>query len=146
MQLEYVTNIIDKRDSADVVYLDFAKAFDKVVHKKLLRKLWGYGIRGNLLNWIGSWLIGRKQRVVLNGEESDWIDVTSGVPQGSVLGHLLFIIYANDLELGIDCRVFKFADDTKMVVHVKSFEDSMKGQKSLEKLEGWASKWGMQFN
>ena len=144
--IEYVTNIVDKGDSADVIYLDFSKAFDKVSHSKLIRKLWRFGIRGNLLNWIRSWLIGRKQRVVLNGEESDWTDVTSGVPQGSVLGPLLFILYANDLELGIDCRVFKFADDTKMIVRVRNVHDNIKCQKNLDKLVGWSDRNDMQFN
>ena len=144
--LEYVTNIVDKGDSVDVVYLDFSKAFDKVSHRKLIRKLWSYGIRGNLLGWISSWLIGRKQRVVLNGEESDWINVTSGVPQGSVLGPLMFILYANDLELGIDCRVFKFADDSKIVIRVRNTNDNIKGQKSLDKVVGWSDRWDMEFN
>ena len=144
--LEYVTNIIDNGDSADIIYLDFSKAFDKVSHRKLIRKLWGYGIRGNVLRWISSWLIGRRQRVVLNGQESDWIDVTSGVPQGSVLGPLLFILYANDLELGINCKVYKFADDTKVAVQVRNWQDNFMGQKDLDRLLGWADKWDMQFN
>ena len=144
--VEYVTSIVDNGDSVDVVYLDFSKAFDKVSHRTLIRKLWRFGIRGSLLQWISNWLIGRKQRVVLNGEESEWIDVSSGVPQGSVLGPLLFVLYANDLELGIDCRLFKFADDTKMVIQIKTYKDNIKGQKNLDKLEGWADKSDMQFN
>ena len=71
---------------------------------------------------------------------------SSGVPQGSVLGPLLFILYANDLELGVDCRVFKFADDTKVVIGVNGLQDNIKGQKSLDKLVGWSHKWNMQFN
>ena len=151
--LEYVTSILDSEDSADVIYLDFSKAFDKVSHRKLIRKLWSYGIRGSLLGWISNWLLGRKQRVVLNGEESDWTDVTSGVPQGSVLGPLLFILYANDLDLGINCRIYKFADDTKLVVRIKkknieskSYVDNINGQKNLTKLVGWSDRWDMQFN
>ena len=151
--LEYVTSIVDSGDAADVVYLDFSKAFDKVSHRKLIRKLWSFGIRGSLLGWISNWLLGRRQRVVLNGEESEWADVTSGVPQGSVLGPLLFILYANDLELGIDCRVYKFADDTKMVVRLKkenivskNYVDNRFGQKNVDKLVGWSDRWDMQFN
>ena len=144
--LEYVTEIIDAGDSADVVYLDFSKAFDEVSHNKLVRKLWSLGIRGNLLKWIANWLIGRMQRVVLNGEESDWIAVTSGVPQGSVLGPLLFILYANDLDLGIDSKIFKFADDSKIVIKIRNLHDNIRGQKDIDRLVGWADRWSMQFN
>ena len=144
--LEYVTDIIDQGDSADVIYLDFSKAFDKVSHSGLLKKLWKIGVRDKLLKWLGNWLVGRKQRVVLNGAESDWVDVTGGAPQGSVLGPLLFIIYANDLELGVNCRIFKFADDSKMVVRLRNIEDNFNGQRGLERLTGWADKWDMVFN
>ena len=143
---EYVTKIMDSGNSADVVYLDFSKAFDKVCHIKLLNKLWRYGIQGNIYNWLGNWLLGRKQRVVLNGEASNWVDVTSGVPQGSVLGPLLFILYANDLDFGISCKLFKFADDTKMVIPIKGLDDNINGQKNVDKLVGWADRWDMKYN
>ena len=98
----------------DVIYLDFQKAFNKVPHVRLLAKLEAIGIKGRLLGWIKEWLTGQKQRVVINGMASDWKDVLSGIPQGSILGPLLFIIFINDLDLGIKNSILKFADDTKL--------------------------------
>ncbi len=107
---------IRKGEPVDVIYLDFQKAFDKVPHKRLLEKLRAIGIRGRLLNWIKQWLSGRKQRVVIKGKTSNWKDVRSGVPQGSILGPLLFIIFINDIDLGIKNKILKFADDTKILL------------------------------
>ena len=91
--MEEITNIIDEGDPADVVYLDFSKAFDKVPKARLLAKIKAHGIEGRVLNWISEWLTDRKQRMVLNGSYSEWCMVLSGVPQGSVLGPLAFILY-----------------------------------------------------
>ena len=144
--INYVTEQVDCGNAVDVIYLDFAKAFDKVCHVKLITKLQSLGIGGNLLSWIRNWLNNRKQRVVLNGMKSDWMNVGSGVPQGSVLGPLLFVLYINDLEIGLGSKVWKFADDTKIVRSIKSINDNCYLQKDLDRLQNWANENQMEFN
>ena len=144
--LEYITKQLDEGNNVDVIYLDFSKAFDKVPHLRLVHKLRSHGIRGVVADWIGEWLRGRKQRVVLNGVKSDWKDVVSGVPQGSVLGPLLFLIYINDLDVGVNSKISKFADDTKIASTVQSPHENYKIQKDLDRLVAWAETWQMEFN
>ena len=93
--------------------MDFQKAFDKVPHQRLILKLKAHGVGNSIFNWIEQWLTDRRQRVVVDGEVSSWKSVLSGVPQGSVLGPILFLVYINDLEEGVTGKILKFADDTK---------------------------------
>ena len=117
--LEDVTKWVDEGSPVDIIYLDFKKAFDKVPHQRLLLKLKVHGIGNGMINWIEKWLIDRRQRVVVDGEVSNWKSVLSGVPQGSVLGPILFLIYINDFDDDITSKVLKFADDTKVFRKLK---------------------------
>ena len=129
------------------VYLDMAKAFDKVWHEGLLYKLKQNGIDGNLLKFFENYLSNRKQRVVLNGESSDWAPIFSGVPQGSVLGPLLFLIFINDLEEGIISQIKFFADDTSLYSVVRDPDKSARElNHDLEIINKWAKQWRMSFN
>ena len=132
--------------SLDIVYLDFQKAFDKVPHNKLMFKVKQLGIAGNVHNWIKNWLSNRKQRVVINGTASDWAPVTSGVPQGSVLGPVLFIMYINDIDVGLNNFISKFADDTKIGNSIIDDRDRLSLQEDLRKISEWSERWEMPFN
>ena len=112
--LDEVTSAVDRGNGVDAIFLDFAKAFDKVPHRRLLIIVEQHGIGGKLTAWIEAWLAGRKQRVCVEGTASGWELVLSGIPQGSVLRPLLFIIFINDLDLSIINTILKFADDTKV--------------------------------
>ena len=141
-----IFDIYDEYRAVDVIYLDFQKAFDVVPHLRLIRKLKAYGIDGNVAAWIEDWLKNRTQRVVLNGEASELVKVTSGVPQGSVLGPLLFLIYVNDLDAGLNSEIAKFADDTKLGGSALSVESCSTLQGDLNGIFQWSKTWGMKFN
>ena len=129
------------------VFLDISKAFDKVWHEGLLFKLKQNGIDGNLLKMLGSYLKDRHQRVVLNGSHSEYAKLKSGVPQGSVLGPLLFLVYINDLEKNIKSNVKFFADDTMLYSIVKDVSLSADElNHDLDLICQWAHQWKMQFN
>ena len=114
MLIDELSKNMQSRKQTDLVLLDFSKAFDKVAHEKLLQKLHAYGIRGDTLKWIKDFLDNRQQSVVTNSINSGTIPVPSGVPQGSVLGLILFLAYINDLPEQVRSRVRLFADDTAM--------------------------------
>ncbi|CAM5142170.1 unnamed protein product [Natator depressus] len=141
-----VNQHVDKGDLVDRVYLDFQKDFDKVPHQRLLSKVSCDGIRGNVLSLISNWLNYRKQRVGINDQFSEWRQENSSVPQGSVLGPVLFKIFINDLEKGVNSEVAKFADDTKPPKTVKFKADCEELQRDLTKLGDWGTKWQMKFN
>ena len=144
--VDQVTEWVDEGECVDVLYLDFRKAFDKVDHKRLMVKLAAAGVRGNLWRWIKDWLAGRKQRVMVNGEASDWLPVESGVTQGSVLGGPLFDIFIDDIDLMVLAFLRKFADDTKLAQPIKSLEDAERFQRDIDNLCKWAHEWAMEFN
>ena len=146
--LEILTKAADNGDNVGVVYLDFSKAFDKVPHQKLLHKMKAHGIAGQVLTWIENWLEGRKQRVVVNSECSEWEEVKSGVPQGSLLGPVLFKIHINDIDRIIELitLLLKFADDTKLAQLIRGEDDRKRLQEALDALMEWAARWGMAFN
>ncbi|KAK3104735.1 hypothetical protein FSP39_008956 [Pinctada imbricata] len=130
----------------DVVLLDFAKAFDKVPHQRLLYKLHYYGVRGCTLEWIRSFLSNRKQCVLVEGSMSDEAEVVSGVPQGTVMGPLLFLVYINDLPEVTTSNVKLFADDCLIYRPIKSSRDTEQLQHDLQSLEKWESDWQMAFH
>ena len=126
--------------------MDFAKAFDKVPHKKLIYNLHYYGIRGSTHKWIASWLSERYQKVVLDSQASDPIPVLSGVPQGSVLGPVLFLTFINDLPDNIRSSVRLFASDCVLYMNIKSLTDCQILQDDLNSLAQWETDWQMKFN
>ena len=126
---ELVINVKNKR--TDVVFLDFTKAFDSVPHERLLLKLKGYGIEGNLLKWFRNFLTNRQQRVVVRGTFSSWTHVKSGVPQGTILGPILFLIYVNDISSNISSSIKMFADDTKVYREITDFETTLEPFKRI---------------
>lgn len=130
-----------------MVFLDISKAFDKVWHKGLLRKLESLGVRDPLLKWIKSYLTGRKQRVIIDGQSSDWKQIEAGVPQGSVLGPLLFLIYINDITCDLQCNCFLYADDTCLFEVVDEPDlTAAKLNNDLERINAWTCDWRVTIN
>ena len=152
--VQFVHDIISNLDGAvnrghkqtDLIIMDFAKAFDKVPHRRLLHKLEYYGIRGSTHKWINSWLSGRTQQVVLDGQASGPVPVLSVVPQGSVLGPVLFLIFINYLPDNIRSSVRLFTVDCVLYRNIHSLQDCLTLQEDLTSLGQWEADWQMKFN
>ena len=137
----------NNRKSTDIAFLDFSKAFDSVPHERLLCKLERHGIDGSALQWFCNFLTGRMQRVVLRGTCSSWSPVLSGVPQGTILGPALFILYVNDISSGISSTVKLYADDTKVYREISDIaRDTSILQSDLFHLRNWSEVWKLNFN
>jgi hypothetical protein len=137
---------MDSKMQTDMIVLGFAKAFDKVSHPRLLHKLRHYGIKGKNNQWIKAFLESRTQAVVLENKYSDKVDVTSGVPQGSVLGPVLFLIYINDITDNMQSTIRLFADDCTIYRPINNKNDQQILQSDLTNLTKWEQKWKMAFN
>jgi hypothetical protein len=141
-----IARALNNRKQVDMAVLDFEKAFDKVPHDRLLLKLDHYGIRGKSLDWIRAFLTGRTQAVVVDGARSNFSPVTSGVPQGSVLGPVLFLLYINDIGHNTTSIVRLFADDCLIYRVIENDNDIGEVQQDLNRLTIWADTWQMSFN
>ena len=130
----------------DVVYLDYSKAFDTVPHRRLLLQIRSFGIEGLALQWIEAFLSNRRQKVVANEAESGWSDVISGIPQGSVLGPVLFTLFVNDIPPLLKCFTAMYADDTKLHSPVDSDEDYEQLQADIWRIQDWAKEMQMKFH
>ena len=129
------------------LFLDISKAFDKVWHAGLIYKLRQNGTCGDLINILNDFLTNRKQRVVLNGQCSSWVDIRAGVPQGSILGPLLFLIYVNDLPNGLKSECKLFADGTSLFSVAHDLNTSASDiNNDLKLISDWAFQWKMSFN
>ena len=144
-QHDFVLKAMENGENLDVIYLDFEKTFAKVDHPLLLRKLKKLGIDGDMGRWLGAFLSNRRQACKVGGSLSEWTRVVSGVPQGTVLGPLLFLIFISDLVLpgGSQSLLLKYVDDTKVIRHVRGVEDILDLQTDLEALFKWQSENNM---
>ena len=130
----------------DVLYLDYQKAFNCVPHKRLLLQVRSFGIKDEALNWIEAFLSNRKQKVIVNGSESSWAPILSGIPQGSILGPILFSLFVNDIPGQVKSLISMFADDTKVSIPLSSADSMFQLQEDLWILEDWAKAMMMKFH
>ena len=146
---DFLTNSLARKRWVDLLFLDFEKAFDKVPYRRLLQKIEAYGVSGRILRWIGAFLNNRRQRVVLGEAFSDWENVSSGVPQGSVIGPLLFVIFIIDLPEAIGLPIKMYADDSKVMCELRrnrAADDARRLQSDIDRIVEWCDRWLMKFN
>ena len=144
---DLISDALDSSLQVDVLYTDFAKAFDSVSHRCLINKLLDLGLDGHFVTWVYSYLEGHSQRVRLQGFISEPIEVTSGVPQGSHLGPILFLLFVNDLVSGLKfVKGLLYADDFKAYEIVRSINDAILFQADLDYLSQWSYANGLDFN
>ena len=146
--VEDLSRRLDRRKTTDLLILDFSKAFNTVAHRRLLHKIQLYGVTGRTNRWISSWLCDRQQRVVLDGSSSSDSPVLSGVPQGTVLGPLKFLLYVNDIAAKVSPQttVKLFAVDCLLYRTIESAADSFQLQQGLDSMVDWSNTWLMRFN
>ena len=151
-QQNQILEMIDSGSNAELIYLDFSKAYDKISHSILLLKLEKMGVTGLNLEWIRHWLTYIHQRVRVSNSLSEWVYVESGIPQGSVLGPLLFLIYIWDLNLHdlknpkVQARIYKYVDDSKVLTKVNCHDDIVHTQEILEHVYKWQVRNRMTWN
>ena len=144
--LVHWTTILDNGGTIDIIYTDFMKAFDKVPHIRLITKLRSYGISNQTCVWVKNFLSNRKQRVQQNGSVSKWHNVTNGIPQGSLLGPVMFVFFINDLPLNVESDVCMFADDTKLYRDIANQSDIEIIQNDINNLFKWSEKCLLRFH
>ena len=139
-------NTVNTKGQTDMIFLDISKAFDKISHRFIFTKLRYYGITNRTLSWIGAFISNRTQTTVVNGVHSSYVEVTSGVPQGSVLGPMLFLVYINDISNAITSQINLFADDSVLYRNIRNQNDQVILQNDLDTISSWAEKWLMDLN
>ena len=144
--MHHLNKLYDKNIQVDIGILDFSKAFDVVPHRRVLNKLEFYGINGNIHAWISAFLHDRTQSVVVDGVSSSPVEVDSGVPQGTLMGPLIFLLHINDLPQHVTSYVRLFADDCLLYRPIHTAEDQCKLQEDFDELQHWGNIWGMKFN
>ena len=142
---ELATNL-ESGKQTDILITDFSKAFDKVNHSLLLHKLQRYGVQGTTTTWIANFLNNRCQAVVVSGASSHFVNVMSGVPQGSVLGPCLFLAYINDMPEKLSALAWLFSDDTAVYKMISNSHDQAQLQEDLQRLADWDESWDMEFH
>lgn len=140
------TEALDNGEEVDCIYTDFMKAFDRVPHQRLIGKMKSYGISDSICKWVEVFLCNRKQKVVINGVDSEWEEVKSGVPQGSVLGPILFVIFINDLPEEVISELLLYADDAKIYRIIRDDKDRELLQNDLHAMSIWSDTWLLSFH